>query len=403
MMFILGCIETFFMFIFYNILFNRDWKKNIILHTIISICYTCLSLKILNITNDYYSLVCIFIVAIIESKILNKEVILSFMEMIMANIILMVLILVIAGLKYTSVGQSIENKYYILIIVICNSMCSVFMNWIMKKTNKDLEIYLIKSKNAWYIIINILCIFFLNNFIIDTLGTSKPIFVFIEGSFIIFIVINIYLYISIYKMLEQKEKLKIKLEYIKVIDELINKFKDNEQEYMNSINKLVSIVDSQGSARLKCKVHNYTDAIIIEDKYSKLKYINDTLIKAIIYNKLQECDINDISFEYNNLNMDVRQSKLTDSELSYVLNSLLNEAIKLSMNSEKRYIELKSKDNDKNSLSLKFSVNQYVNLEYIQKNDKDNLISLSKKIIEKRKGKINFDIKNQYMIVDINI
>ena len=238
---------------------------------------------------------------------------------------------------------------------------------------------------------------------INTLGTSKPIFVFIEGSFIIFIVINIYLYISIYKMLEQKEKLKIKLEYIKVIDELINKFKDNEQEYMNSINKLVSIVDSQGSARLKCKVHNYTDAIIIEDKYSKLKYINDTLIKAIIYNKLQECDINDISFEYNNLNMDVRQSKLTDSELSYVLNSLLNEAIKLSMNSEKRYIELKSKDNDKNSLSLKFSVNQYVNLEYIQKNDKDNLISLSKKIIEKRKGKINFDIKNQYMIVDINI
>lgn len=315
----------------------------------------------------------------------------------------MVLILVIAGLKYTSVGQNIENKYYILIIVICNSMCSVFMNWIMKKTNKDLEIYLIKSKNAWYIIINILCIFFLNNFIIDTLGTSKPIFVFIEGSFIIFIVINIYLYISIYKMLEQKEKLKIKLEYTKVIDELINKFKDNEQEYMNSINKLVSIVDSQGSDRLKCKVHNYTDAIIIEDKYSKLKYINDTLIKAIIYNKLQECDINDISFEYNNLNMDVRQSKLTDSELSYVLNSLLNEAIKLSMNSEKRYIELKSKDNDKNSLSLKFSVNQYVNLEYIQKNDKDNLISLSKKIIEKRKGKINFDIKNQYMIMDINI
>lgn len=402
MMFILGCIETFFMFIFYNILFNRDWKKNIILHTIISICYTFLSLKVLNITNDYYSLICIFIVSVIEAKILDKEVILSFVEIIMANIILMVLVMAVAGIKYTSVGQNIENKYYTLIIFICNSMCSVFMNWIMRKTNKDLEIYLIKSKNAWYIVINVLCIFFLNNFIIATLGTSKHIFMFTEGSFIIFIVINIYIYIAIYKMLEQKEKLKIKLEYTKVIDELINKFKDNEQEYMNSINNLVSIVDSQGSDSLRCKVHDYTDAIITEDKYSKLKYIDDILIKAIIYNKLQECDINGIRFEYD-INMDVGKSKLTDSELSYVLNSLLNKAIKLSMNSDRRYIELNSEDNDNNSLSLKVSINKEVNLEYIQKNDKENLISLSKKIIEKRNGKMNLDVKNQFMIIKISI
>lgn len=356
MKFVVGCLETFFMFLFYNIIFKKNWKENILIYLLITVAYVFVSIELLNTTNEYFEILCLTIVSVIESKISDKEVILSFLEFIISNIAIILLGMVVIAFKFTSIGKDINIVVYSLILFIWLTLCSILINYIIKRTNSNLEIYLIKSKSAWYIIINVLCVYILINFI-DSIIVNKSLSILTDIVFIGFVAISIYGYTAIFHTIEDKEKLKIKLEYQKVIDELINKFKTNEQEYMSSINELVSIVDDQGNNDLKNEVHNYVDEIKIEDKYSKLKYVDNILIKAIIYNKLQECNLKNIEFKYDIKN-NIKNSQVNDSEISTILNNILDTAIDIVKDSKEKYIELKANFEKKSSLNVRVKVDE---------------------------------------------
>lgn len=264
MAFILGVLETFFMFIFYNIIFKKNWKNNILIYALITLIYVFLSIEVLETINEYLEIFGFIVVSVIESKISNKEVALVFLELIVSNILLMVLGIGISVFRATSYGRNLNILFFIIILFVWLSICAILINYIINKFDINIELFFIKSRSKWYIIIDIICVYILFCFISENAHVSIGVSICLQFAFVGFIAIIIYAYIAIYRLFEEKEKMKIQVEYQEVIDELIDKFKSNEKEYKQSIDELVSIVNKRGDQHLKDEVNNYVNGIINE-------------------------------------------------------------------------------------------------------------------------------------------
>ena len=91
---------------------------------------------------------------------------------------------------------------------------------------------------------------------------------------------------------------------------------------------------------LKENVNNYVANVRSKDIYSKLMYIKSTILKAILYNNIRECEEKGITFNYNII-CDFDEIPLDNTEQSVLLNNLLNNAIEAVSYLPEKYINLK--------------------------------------------------------------
>ena len=341
MIYLLTVLEMVSAFIFYNILFNHDFKKKLFVKILVSILLATI-FYFLPFDKNSLILISIFVVqGLILSFIDKKEVFISIIEISSSSLIVAIIELIGGGLIFTLVIGKELNDYFILFILAIFFIIGIFLiNQFNKRIDVNLEKYLNNNRLLCIFIINVLV------FLLFVLIGKEEIAYFNKLYFeyivlgLFLILANSYCYKHLYKDLQIKRELEINAQYQYVIEELLDKFREDEHEYKNHLNTLNAMVALSDDYELKSNVSEYIMNIKEQEKYSRLKYIKSTILKAILYNKIIVCEEKGIKFTYDVI-CDFDEAPLDNTEQTILLNNLLNNAIEAVEMLSKKYINLK--------------------------------------------------------------
>jgi len=121
--------------------------------------------------------------------------------------------------------------------------------------------------------------------------------------------------------------------YSPVISELLEDVKRRQHDFKNHLNTIYGLVMISDERNLKETISQYMNSVNISlENMEKVLKIDNAVVTAIIYNKINEAYKNNIEFNYS-----IQSSPrfpLKDHELSEVLNNLLDNAFEAVVNSE---------------------------------------------------------------------
>lgn len=393
--------EIFIIIFYYSILFNKGIKnicKYVVAGIIISFIF--ISIKTFNII--LAKLINFIIQVFIISKIDKKEKLLTFIEVGIS----MVLVAVIEGITIIC-GYILNLNRGNNFILFCTIALLIVLILIIKFKNKiNLENLLVRHKLLWGLGLNLIifALFIIISLEVDL--SSKYMNLIDIILLILLLSINYFYYKSLFFQLEEKRNLELNSQYKLVIDELIDKFKINEHEYKNHLNTIRAMISIDNN---KENIENYILGITKLNIYSKIDYIDNPIIKAILYNKIKECEEKKIDFRFRVMS-ELKLIKVDDIELSIILNNLLNNAIEAVEFLEERKISLKILENENYEIIIKNSIKEDKQIDFIKlfkkgystkgKNRGVGLYNI-KDIVNRYNGQLNLINKNKYLIISI--
>lgn len=408
-------IEMMLNVILYNGLFNNGKIKNLLKYCIVvAVCsYLFFIFSELNTLFVYVVLLVLEIVVI--SYIDKKDKNLTLTEMILCVVVTFVLQNSLVTILYFITGLTKDLKYlhlllYGLSIIVLIIVVKVFR----EKKDIDFEEYIENNLLISNVMINIFMFFMIFKIIYDS--GKLPDLVIIEINMLIFI--NIFLNISFYKSLHKtilkNKNIEVKSAYNPLLDEIIQNIKANEHEYKNHINMLYSMIQvSQSIPEMKERAGNYVGNIQDGSYLSSILEIESTVVKAVLYSKIVECEQIGVSFKYN-IKSNIDNSELDDSEITIMLSNLLNNAIEASKNASEKNIFINISKLEKYRVEVKNSVSGLkISNEDIEGFFKKGFSSKGtgrgyglynvKKIVRKHKGNIYARLIDNYLVIEIFI
>lgn len=406
---VFSSLEMLATFTYYNIIFNKRVIKNFPIILVISIINGMIfSLDFNDGANSIPFILSVILCCFTISKLDKKDVMLSAIEFIISLIILSIgelLLLGISSIPFIHNRGLQDNEVFMLILLLFSATVVGLLLKKFRNKVSGIEDVISKNRVIWTLILNIVIFV-----VIIKMGVNADIFTNLEYFqvliyLIALVLINIHSYKVIYSELEEKRELEINKEYTQVIDNLLFKFREKQHEYNNHLNTLNAMVLLEGNNEIKLKVANYIEDIGKQDKYSDLMYIDNTIIKAIFYSKIQECAVKNINFKYK-VSSNLENSKLKNSNLSIVLNNLINNAIEAVSILDEKNIIIEIYEEDKYVINIKNNIdeNNKIHISKIfQKGfsskgeDRGFGLYNVKKIVESHKGEIQLFIKDGYL------
>lgn len=162
---------------------------------------------------------------------------------------------------------------------------------------------------------------------------------------------------------------------------------------------------------LKSNVSEYIMNIKEQEKYSRLKYIKSTILKAILYNKIIVCEEKGIKFTYDVI-CDFDEAPLDNTEQTILLNNLLNNAIEAVEMLSKKYINLKIVQGVKYEVMVENNLGENVIINQSEMFKKGmsskgkgrgfGLYNI-KKIVERYKGTIQLSTNKSFFRIQVTI
>ncbi|KEH99946.1 sensor histidine kinase [Clostridium botulinum] len=305
--------------------------------------------------------------------------------------------------------QNIHNfKIYIIINFITLFCVVVFYKLVLSKRNiyiKNLRgkaIYCFAITYGLYVII----LKFIWKYDKNIILGCKVRFLIIV---ILLLIAHIYLYIYVARIVQVKKELEIKSRYIPVIDNMIEEIRRRQHDFKNNINTVNGIIEIADDSELREKLKGYMLSLDSSNtNLGDIMYINNTIIKAIIYSKVCEAKKKNIEFIYNVKNNSL-EDILKEYEISDILNNIMNNAFEALENKEnnkvvvlnilikngKNVIEIKNNGKMINSTDIKnmfkrgFSTKQGRNRGYGLYN--------VKKIVDCNGGTIQLSFKDDFL------
>jgi len=205
----------------------------------------------------------------------------------------------------------------------------------------NLGIYVLFTKVVWEYNKNII----LNNLLL---------YIFI---ILLMLFLNIFLYYYIVKICEDKKVLEVQNMYKPILLDIVEETRRKQHDFKNYLNTINAIVEITSETQIKNELKKYIMSLknsnnIIED----IMYIDNIIIKAIIFNKSCEADRTNIKFIFNVTNNSLENS-LNDYEISDLLNNLLDNAFQavISENKEKVVILNICEEENTNMVEVKNS------------------------------------------------
>lgn len=164
---------------------------------------------------------------------------------------------------------------------------------------------------------------------------------------LIIIGINCYFYVYLYKTLNEKKKSEIKTSFNPLINDLMGKLKANEHEYKNHLNTIWSIAQVTNPEEIKEKLQEYITNIVDDtEEFSMLLNVENTIIKAVLYNKGQRAEKLGVKYTYN-VRSNFKDILLDNAELTVILSNLLNNAIEATSMIKKKELEVFIEEDNK--------------------------------------------------------
>ncbi|WP_298846869.1 sensor histidine kinase [Clostridium sp.] len=307
---------------------ENNWWKNLSI-----ILIEIVILMIINNVNVYVDFFIRYISMIILIKVMYKR---SFIRTIVEFIVLSCVnmslqIILIACSNFMGFPYSHKFVWRITLLFI-ELICAVIISKcnyskitkkVMKLDSKilyyfaiNLGLYIVFSKFIWE---------YNKNIILDNL----LVYIFI---ILAMISLNIFLYYYIIKISEDKKILEIQNMYKPILLDIVEETRRKQHDFKNYLNTLNAIVEVSSEKEVKNELRKYIMSLkdsndIIED----IIYIDNIIIKAIIYNKLCDAERLNVKFLFNVTNNSLDNS-LNDYEISDILNNLLDNAFQAVIN-----------------------------------------------------------------------
>ena len=350
-MFIISLVEILTGIFIYNILINNELFSRIKIKTLIAIITSVIYTFSVNVykSDQLITLVgLLFLIAIMISKLEDKDTIITFIELLVCFIVVLVLELIATFIMHLILGNDDVSltTYYILITTIMISLVLLLRFTTLGKKIRLSE-FLSGYKSINIIILNLFVFFLFIKLLAsnDLMDTEIVIQVTVLG--LILLGINCYFYIYLYKVLNEKKKSEIKKSFNPLINDLMGKVKANEHEYKNHLNTIWSIAQISSPEEVKSKIKEYMSSIVDDsEEFSMLVDVENTIVKAVLYNKGQRAEKLDVKYNYR-VNSNLKDISLDNSELTVVLSNLLNNAIEATSIIDKKEIEVDISEDNK--------------------------------------------------------
>ncbi len=414
-MFIISLVEILTGIFIYNILINNELFSRIKIKTLIAIITSVIYTFSVNVykSDQLITLVgLLFLIAIMISKLEDKDTIITFIELLVCFIVVLVLELIATFIMHLILGNDDVSltTYYILITTIMISLVLLLRFTTLGKKIRLSE-FLSGYKSINIIILNLFVFFLFIKLLAsnDLMDTEIVIQVTVLG--LILLGINCYFYIYLYKVLNEKKKSEIKKSFNPLINDLMGKVKANEHEYKNHLNTIWSIAQISSPEEVKSKIKEYMSSIVDDsEEFSMLVDVENTIVKAVLYNKGQRAEKLDVKYNYR-VNSNLKDISLDNSELTVVLSNLLNNAIEATSIIDKKEIEVDISEDNKSYI---INVRNYT--EGLKAESLSNIFKMGystkgegrgyglynvKQIVEKHKGKIQISLDDD--IINIRV
>ena len=408
-------IEILAIFLIYNVLINDNIFKEITKKIILSIA-TIIIYSLFITLYDTDALIIfvgmLFLNSMIISKIENKDTIVTFIEFIVSALLMLGFELIISFIVYVTMGTDDLSPTTYLILVTCIMAILIYLlstNKLIK--NIEFSNFFSKYKIINIIILNLFVFFLLIKVLVSNNVMNTKIIIPVTILGLIIIGINCYFYIYLYKTLSEKKKSEIKTSFNPLINDLMGKLKANEHEYKNHLNTIWSIAQVTDKGDIKEKLQEYISNIVDDtEEFSMLLNVENTIIKAVLYNKGQRAEKLGVNYIYN-VKSNFKDILLDNSELTVILSNLLNNAIEATSMIKKKELEVFIEEDNKY-----YIINVKNRTEGLKSEDLSNIFKMGystkgegrgyglynvKSIVDKYRGKIQISLEDDIISIKI--
>ncbi|WP_195988819.1 GHKL domain-containing protein [Clostridium sp. D53t1_180928_C8] len=408
-------IEILTIFLIYNILINDRIFQEILKIGILSIITSLTYSLFVNMYDTDPLIILIgvlFLNSMLISKYEKKDTIVTFIEFIVSALLMLGFELVISFIVYVTMGNDDLSPTTYLVLVTCIMSILIYL----LSTNKAIKRvkfsnFFSKYKSINIIILNLFVFFLLIKVLMANRLMSTKIIIPITILGLILIGVNCYFYVYLYKTLNEKKKSEIKTSFNPLINDLMGKLKANEHEYKNHLNTIWSIAQVTTPEEIKEKLQEYISNIVDDtEEFSMLLNVENTIIKAVLYNKGQRAEKLGVKYTYN-IKSNFKDISLDNSELTVILSNLLNNAIEATSMIKKKELEVILEEDNRY-----YIINVKNMTEGLKGEDLSNIFKMGystkgegrgyglynvKNIVDKYRGKIQLSLDGDIMNIKI--
>lgn len=410
--------EVLFTIIFRNILFDDNPKKYMEAIIPLSILLIFVNKYILRYIPNI-AIVVITSIIILVIWILSKvELSYVVLQIIGASIIMFLgEVINLSFITLLSRIANIESKIITLVALLLIWILTAYLLAKVKK-NKNLDIiYKIQNnKLALNILFNIMLVALLFKILNDNFELTGEVAVEIAFYIILFIILNFNLFISTAKELNEKHKLQMENNFRPILEDYIHKLRANEHEYKNHLNAIYSIIQVSDEKEIKSNINKYIGNIKENNHLDNLLYVDNTILKAILYSKMSLAEEKGIDIKYD-ITSNLEDIDLDDMDLVVLLSNLLNNAIEGAEDTEDPWInvvisEINNKDKKEYIIRVSNSVNDTNKIDLSSITNKGTTTKGEnrgyglynvKKLIKKVNGNILIEMEKDSIIIEVII
>ncbi|MBU3130982.1 GHKL domain-containing protein [Clostridium gasigenes] len=302
--------------------YENNWFKNLFIILIGS------SIMVVTTnTNTYLNIIISYLSVIFSAKFIYKRLfirtILEFIIFFFINIVLQAIIMAFVNLIGLTYSDNFIWKSSLLLFEL--SFVIVILKYIFSE--KVRIFFELESKILYYFVINLGLYILFSKFIWEY---NENIILNNLIAYILIILmllsLNIFLYYYIVKISEDKKVAELQNKYNPILIDIVEETRRKQHDFKNHLNTINAIVEIASEKELKNELKKYiTSSKYLNKSIEDIMYIDNIVIKAIIYNKLCEADRLNIKLLVNVKN-DSLENSLKDYEISDILNNLLDNA-----------------------------------------------------------------------------
>lgn len=406
--FTLNVMDTFNILYLWIILTKRE-------NNIFKLISSVVIISILITVTDHLGLnfIITYIMDIIIIKIIYKK---NFKNIILELLLTLLIVMLIQLILFVLINRfvydpTIQNFTILSIMLICLVVFSKLnllnKNFTIEKITNDILFYFILTSIIYVIVLKFIWEYN-DKLIMDNLLLISAIL----GALIISQVLT---YLYVVKVIKEKESLKVSNEYNSVINEIVQEIKQRQHDFINYKNTIRGIVQVVEEKDVKSVINNYIkDEERHDNKINELIYIENVIIRSIIYRNICKAENYNVNFEYQ-IESNVLDNILSYHEISNLLNNMLNNAfdevlkekchnknieVKIYNVGETAHLTVKNQIVNPNNINL----NEMFTRGYTTKNTigtRGYGLYNVQKIVKLHKGNIEFYVECETIIFDI--
>lgn len=265
----------------------------------------------------------------------------------------LVIYLIIHRFIYNELIMAVVTELLLIVCIIIYSKTKMSENITFINIERNVLIYFISTCFIYVIALKIVWIYY-KDIVINNASV-------VTSAFTVLVSSQILIYLYILKEVRENEKLKVSNEYNAVIDEIVQEIKQRQHDFINYKNTIRGIVEVVDEKDVRSAIKNYMkDEGEYDNKINNLVYIDNVVIKSIIYRKMCKAKKYNVNFQYN-IENNVLDDILSYHNLSNVLNNLLNNAFDEVLKEDCAQKNIEVKICNKNKIPHLIVINQVVN------------------------------------------